>query len=75
MDFDDVVAIFKFKCGNGVEAEVVKFRSESDVTGYVDASISLEALEGLKKKLATRIAACGANEIEFNRIKRNDSSS
>lgn len=64
--------IFKFKCGNGSEAEVVKFRTESDVTCYVDTSIPIEALEGLKEKLAAKIAAdeIASGHAERNKISR-----
>lgn len=44
-----------FKAANG--AIVKKFVTPSGVTGYVDASIPVEALEGLKKKLEKRIAS------------------
>lgn len=41
--------------------EVVKFVTSSGVTCYVDTSIPTEALEGLKQKLAKKIAYRTAN--------------
>ena len=43
-----------FTAQNG--EKVAKFVTPSGVTGYVDTSIPMEALEGLKKKLAKKIA-------------------
>lgn len=37
--------------------EVAKFVTATGITGYVDTSIPLEALEGLKKKLEAKIAS------------------
>lgn len=53
--------IFKFKCGNGVEVEVAKFVTDSGVTGYLDTSIPPEALEGLRRKLAAKLASYAAD--------------
>lgn len=44
----------KFIAQNG--QEVAKFVTPSGVTGYVDTSIPMEALVGLRDKLATKIA-------------------